>query len=141
MVTAVGDTFDDMERIWNDLYEAALDVLRPRTVSRYIEAGSVAAAVESSSGRIYAGISVDTACSLGLCAERNAIFSMLTAGEESIRRVIAISADGKAIPPCGSCRELMFQLMPEGYRSIQVMIDYQAERIVTLGNLTPEWWQ
>ena len=44
------------------------------------------------------------------------------------------------MPPCGACRELMTQLMPEKYRKIEVMLDYEAPRIVTLGDLTPEWW-
>lgn len=48
--------------------------------------------------------------------------------------------DGKAIPPCGACREFMTQLMPENYRSIEIMLDYEKEKIVTLGELTPEWW-
>ena len=130
-----------MEQIWKDLYEAALSVLKPRVISGYIEAGSVAAAIESSSGRIYTGICIDTACSLGICAERNAIFSMLTAGEKSLNRVITIDSAGKAIPPCGSCRELMFQLMPDRSQHIQIMLDYQHGRIVTLDALTPEWWQ
>lgn len=66
-----------MENIWNKLYEAAKKVLNPRSVSSMIEAGGVAAAVESISGKIYVGICVDTACSLGVCAERNAIFNIL----------------------------------------------------------------
>lgn len=48
--------------------------------------------------------------------------------------------DGKEIPPCGACREFMTQLMPENYRSIEIMLDYEKEKIVTLGELTPEWW-
>ena len=32
------------------------------------------------------------------------------------------------------------QLMPEDYRSIEIMVDYDKERVVTLGDLTPEWW-
>ncbi len=47
---------------------------------------------------------------------------------------------GKAIPPCGACREFMTQLMPENYRSIEIMLNYEKEKIVTLGELTPEWW-
>ncbi len=109
-------------------------------VDRIIEAGGVSAAIESVSGKIYVGVCVDTACTLGVCAERNAIFNMITNGEDSIKRVIAIDRDGKAIPPCGACREFMTQLMPEGYRSIEIMMDYENERIVTLGDLTPEWW-
>ena len=105
-----------------------------------ITAGGVAAAVESISGKIYVGVCVDTACSLGVCAERNAIFNMLTHGENAIRRVIAINSQGKSIPPCGACREFMSQLMPSDYRSVEVMIDYENNKIVALSNLTPEWW-
>ena len=61
-------------------------------------------------------------------------------GEDAIKRVIAIDRDGKAIPPCGACREFMTQLMPEEYRKIEIMMDYEKMRVVTLGELTPEWW-
>ena len=44
------------------------------------------------------------------------------------------------MPPCGACREFMTQLMPEDYHKIEIMMDYENERIVTLGKLTPEWW-
>ena len=67
----------------------------------------MSAAIESASGKIYVGVCVDTACTLGVCAERNAIFNMITNGEDSIKRVIAIDRDGKAIPPCGACREFL----------------------------------
>lgn len=129
-----------MDFIWDQLYLEAKKVLRPRKVSEWMEAGGVAAAIESASGKIYTGICVDGACTLGICAERNAIFHMLTCGEDSIRRVIAVNWDGKAMPPCGACRELMAQLMPESYKSIEIMLDYETGRVVTLGELTPEWW-
>ena len=129
-----------MEPIWNELYTAAKAVLKPREVSRLVEAGGVAAAIESASGKIYTGVCVDTACTLGICAERNAIFHMLTCGENAIRRVIAIDRHGTALPPCGACRELMSQLMPDNCRDVEIMLDYDAGIIVTLGQLTPEWW-
>ncbi len=129
-----------MEQIWKDLYAAARAVLNPRKVSEMMEAGGVAAAIEAESGKIYVGVCVDTACTLGVCAERNAIFNMITNGESGLRRVLAINSKGKALPPCGACRELMTQLMPQDYRGVEVMLDYEKERIVTLGELTPEWW-
>lgn len=129
-----------MEQIWNDLYNSAKKVLKPREVSKIIEAGGVAAAIESISGTIYVGVCVDTACTLGVCAERNAMFNMITNGEDEIKRVIAIGRDGKAIAPCGACREFMTQLMPENYKNIQIMMDYEKTKIMTLGELTPEWW-
>lgn len=129
-----------MEDIWNKLYNEAKKVLKPRKVSSIVEAGGVAAAIESTSGKIYTGVCVDGACTLGICAERNAIFNMLTCGEDSIKRVIAVNWDGTAMPPCGACRELMAQLMPDNYAKIEIMLDYKKRRIVTLGDLTPEWW-
>lgn len=129
-----------MDKIWNDLYSAAMNVLNPREVSHKIEAGGVAAAVESVSGNIYVGVCIDTACTLGICAERNAIFNMITNGENGIRRVVAVNRSGKAIPPCGACREFMTQIMPENYSSIEIMLDYEKGKVITLGELTPEWW-
>lgn len=129
-----------MEKIWTDLYNAAMNVLKPREVSQIIDAGGVAAAVESVAGNIYVGVCVDSACTLGICAERNALFNMITNGEDEIKRVIAVSSDGKTIPPCGACREFMAQLMPGKYRRVQIMMDYEDGRIMTLGELTPEWW-
>ncbi len=129
-----------MDAIWKEMYDAAMKVLNPRRISEWMEAGGVAAAIESTSGKIYTGICVDVASTLGVCAERNAIFNMLTCGEQAIKRVIAVNWDGKAMPPCGACRELMTQLMPGNYKGIEVMLDYEKGRIVTLGDLTPEWW-
>ena len=129
-----------MEQIWNELYNAAKKVLNPRKVSSIIEAGGVSAALETESGKIYVGVCVDSACSLGICAERNAIFNMITNGEYKIKKIIAINSEGKVVPPCGECRELMSQLMPSDYKKIEIMLDYEKCKIVTLGDLTPEWW-
>jgi len=129
-----------MEKIWNDLYNAAKSVQNGRDISERMSAGGVAAAVESISGKIYTGVCVDTSCTLGICAERNAMFHMITCGENEIKRVLAIMPNGKAGAPCGACREFMTQLMPGKYKEIQIMLDYDNEKIVTLGELTPEWW-
>ena len=125
---------------WSRMYMAAKAVQNGRIISDYVEAGGVAAAVLSSSGRIYTGVCVDTCATLGICAERNAIFNMITNGEQEICKVLAIMPDGKTGPPCGACRELMTQLMPKTYKGIEIMLDYEKARAVTLGELTPEWW-
>lgn len=130
----------DMTDIWDKMYAAAKAVQNGRRVSDYIEAGGVAAAVLSATGRIYTGVCVDTCSTLGICAERNAIFNMLTNGDDVIVKVLAIMSNGKTGAPCGACRELMVQLMPEKYKDIEIMLDYESGRTVMLGALTPEWW-
>lgn len=128
-----------MEVIWEKLLAAAKSVQNGRKISDYVDAGGVGAAILSGSGRIYTGVCVDTCSTLGICAERNAIFNMLTNGEHEIRKVAAVMPDGRVSAPCGACRELMVQLMPEDYRKIEILMDCETGRVVTLGELTPEW--
>ena len=125
---------------WDRLYAAAAAVRKERRISDYVTCGEVSAAILSGSGRIYTGVCIDTCSTLGICAERNAIFHMITNGEAEIQKVIAILPDGSSGAPCGACRELMVQLMPEKYKDVQIMMDYEAESVVTLGELTPAWW-
>ncbi len=129
-----------MEPIWKTMYTAAQNVQKERKISSYVTAGEVAAAVLSASGRIYTGVCIEPCSTLGICAERNAIFNMITNGEQEITKVLAIMPDGKTGAPCGACRELMVQLMPEDYKKIEIMLDYESGKITTLGELTPEWW-
>ena len=133
-----------MEAILKQMYEEAKKVLQERQISKYVLAGSVSAAILSGSGKIYTGVCIDTCSTLGICAERNAIFNMITNGEHEIKKVLAlIQNDDKLIEggaPCGACRELMVQLMPEKYKDIQIMLDYNTNKIKTLGELTPDWW-
>lgn len=129
-----------MEQIWKEMLQAARAVQNQRKISDYVDAGGVAAAILSASGKIYVGVCVDTCSTLGICAERNAIFNMLTNGEQEIKKVLAIMPNGKSGAPCGACRELMVQLMPNSYRKIEVLMDFETEEIVTLGELTPKWW-
>lgn len=129
-----------MDTQWDKMYQMAKAVQNGRKISDYIEAGGVAAAVLSASGKIYTGVCVDTCSTLGICAERNAIFQMITNGEQEIEKVLAIMPNGKTGAPCGACRELMVQLMPDKYRNIEIMLDYENKKVVTLGELTPEWW-
>lgn len=129
-----------MEKIWTELYSAAKAAQNARKISDYVTAGEVSAAILSGSGKIYTGICVDTCSTLGICAERNAIFNMLTNGESEIKKVVAVLPDGKTGAPCGACRELMVQLMPESYKYVEIMLDYEQEKVITLGELTPEWW-
>ncbi len=129
-----------MDEIWAEMYRAAAAVRGERALSPYLEAGSVAAAVLSAEGRIYTGVCVDACCGLGVCAERNAIFQLLTAGGGALRRVLVLMPDGTLGLPCGACRELMMQLMPAEGKHIAFLLDTGEGRTVTLGELTPRWW-
>ena len=91
--------------IWEELYAAARAVQRGREISPFMEAGGVAAAIRTKAGNTYVGVCIDTASSLGMCAERSAMANMITRGESRIDKVVAVMSDGKVGPPCGACRQ------------------------------------
>ena len=125
--------------MWDTLYNAARKVQNPRVVSPFIEAGGVAAAILTKAGNIYVGVCIDTASTLGMCAERNAIANMLTNGESQIEKVVAVMPDGKVGPPCGACREYMMQLDKDS-GDIEILLDLETQKVVKLSELIPDWW-
>ena len=80
---------------FQELYERAKRALRPRVLSPFAEAGGVAAALLTEGGNVYLGVCIDTACSLGMCAERNAIANMITNGEHEINKLVCVAEGGR----------------------------------------------
>lgn len=128
-----------MEDIWGKLYNEARKVQNSRVISPFIEAGGVAAAILTKTGNIYVGVCIDTASTLGMCAERNAIANMITHGEHQIEKVVAVVEDGSVGSPCGACREYMMQLDKDS-GDIEILVDYESRKTVRLKELIPDWW-
>ena len=118
-----------------ELIEKAKTVLHPRELYLDNRAGDVACALQSSAGNLYLGVCMDIGSGIGFCAEHSAIAAMITAGETTIARVVAISGDGKILPPCGRCRELMYEIDPSNLESTEVVL--AAEHAVRLKVLLP----
>ncbi|MEI3004766.1 MAG: GNAT family N-acetyltransferase [Victivallales bacterium] len=129
------ETQDD----WDFLVTAAKAKLHPRTLSPFIDAGGVAAALLTEAGNVYTGVCIDTACSLGMCAERNAVASMITGGERRIVKLVCLMGDGSPGMPCGACRELLMQLDARS-GDIEILVSYPDVHTVKLGDLMPSWW-
>ena len=125
--------------MWKKLYNAARAVQNGRVISPFIEAGGVAAAILTKKGNIYVGVCIDTACTLGMCAERNAIANMITNGESEIDKVVAVMPDGSVGSPCGACREYMMQL-DRNSGEIEILLDLATEKTIKLKDLVPDWW-
>lgn len=66
-----------------------------------------------------------------------AIAEMLKAHETEIFAIIAVNEKGNILPPCGRCRELMFQVDRRNLDT-QVLID--RNRTITLGKMYSERW-
>lgn len=121
-----------------DLKEIASQFAKSKMLNDFIEYGGVAAAIETTDGNVYTGISIDTACSMGFCAEHSAVAEMLKNGEYHIKAVVAVGNDGNAVPPCGRCRELMSQLSKE---NLNAVIEVKNGVFITLKELMPYDWK
>jgi len=74
----------------------------------------VGAAVLGESGKIHSGCNVENASyGLASCAERNAIFAAIGAGERAIRAVVIYTPTPSATAPCGACRQVIREFGPD----------------------------
>lgn len=74
---------------------------------------TVGSAVRCGNGKIYTGVNVYSLH--GACAEQVAIGAAITQGEREFETVVAVRGrEGEEIiPPCGNCRQMLFDYMPE----------------------------
>jgi cytidine deaminase len=97
----------------------------------------VGAACVAGSGTIYSGVNVENASyGLTICAERNALFQAVAAGERDIRAMVVYTPTAALTTPCGACR----QVLCEFGNDIEVICccDGVERRRFTSGELLPE---
>ena len=124
---------------FKELYEMAKNRNNPQKLSPFIESGEVSAAILTENGNVYTGVCIDTACSLGMCAERNAIANMITNGEKKIIKLVCYFSDGKLGLPCGACRELLMQLDKDS-GNIDILLNYETMETIKLKDIIPMLW-
>lgn len=118
-----------------DMIDLAAGVWGERALGRGNSAGSVACALLSGSGRLYFGVCIDISSGIGFCAEHSAIAAMITAGETHIAKVVAVAENRVVLPPCGRCREFMYQIDEKNLDTTEVVLG--AERSALLRELLP----
>jgi cytidine deaminase len=128
-----------MKNDWELLLEEAKKKLRPKTINDFIQAGSPASAILTADGNIYTGVCIDTACTLGMCAERNAIANMITNGESKIVKLVCVMSNGSVGSPCGACREYLMQL-DKNSGDMEILVEVSGYKKVKLKELIPDWW-
>jgi cytidine deaminase len=123
-------------------YEELIARAREATVSFATsvdcQAGVVGAALLTEDGRVFSGCSIDCSCGIGFCAEHSAIADMLKHRVTRIRAIVASNDEGHILPPCGRCRELMFQV---DHANLDADVVIAVDRVVKLRELLPYPWQ
>ncbi len=97
---------------------------------------AVGAAVLTASGRIFQGGNIENAAySLGVCAERVALYSAYAAGERSITAIAVVTPTDAVASPCGGCRQVLFELAP--HCQVLLLNMHGDQRVMTPQELLP----
>ncbi|MFT3882897.1 MAG: cytidine deaminase [Gemmatales bacterium] len=71
---------------------------------------AVGAALLSKDGRVFTGCNIENASyGLTICAERVALLKALSEGTEGFTRIAIVTESDLPTPPCGPCRQLMWE--------------------------------
>lgn len=80
----------------------------------------VGAALLTSDGKVYHGCNIENAAySMCNCAERTAIFKAFSEGDKEYKAIAVVADTDRPVPPCGACRQVMFELCP---RDMEVIL-------------------
>ncbi len=120
-----------------DLIKKAKSIVKPKKMRHRFTTADCGCALITDKGNVYLGVSIDTPSSMGFCAEHSAIASMVTNGEFKINKIVAVLDDGTVLPPCGRCREFMYQI-DKSNLTTEVLI--KKDKTVKLKELLPFVW-
>jgi cytidine deaminase len=96
----------------------------------------VGSAILASNGQIFTGCNIENSSyGLTICAERVAIFKAISEGVLKFEALALVSDDLEFTPPCGACRQVLFELA--GSIDLIMMNSKDRIKIVKLGSLLP----
>lgn len=79
----------------------------------------VGAALLTKDGKVYRGCNIENAAySMCNCAERTALFKAYSEGDTEFVALAVIADAPRPVPPCGSCRQVIFELCPSDMKVI-----------------------
>ncbi|HEM49126.1 MAG TPA: cytidine deaminase [Caldithrix sp.] len=95
----------------------------------------VGAALLTDNNDIFTGCNVESSSyGLTICAERVALTKALSEGATSFLAIAIFAKDGYICPPCGACRQLLYDYAPD----IDVILsDGSEHQIIKLKDLLP----
>jgi cytidine deaminase len=88
----------------------------------------VGAAVLTADGRVYTGSNIENSTySLTMCAERVAIFKAVSEGAREFSKIAIVADHEKLTPPCGCCRQMIWEFATDDTRVILANLLGDAE--------------
>jgi cytidine deaminase len=120
-----------------DLINEAFNVTGKYKPSSECTSGAVGSAILTKGGNVYTGVNIDASCGIGFCAEHSAIADMLKHRESEIEILVAVNTKKEIAPPCGRCRELIYQIN-EANANTKIILN--QNETITLKELLPLHW-
>lgn len=94
----------------------------------------VGACVQAEDDTLFTGCNVENASyGLTVCAERSAIFSMISAGKKQIKAIAIVGSGAELGSPCGACRQVIRE-----FASLDApiyLVDSRTKKIAKTTNL------
>jgi len=125
----------------SELLDAAKDIIRQRFA---LDRHHVGCALRSRSGHIYTSVNLEANVGrIAICAEPVAVGQAVSAGDADLEVIVGVlhrydesdPVQFRSGTPCGMCRELLNDYMPEGY--VIMPLDGELRR-VSVRDLLPE---
>lgn len=120
-----------------ELIQKAQQLVKPKHSRHGMTTADCGTALITDKENIYYGVSIDTTSSMGFCSEHSAIAAMITNGEYKIKKIVAVLEDGTVLPPCGRCREFIYQIDAENLNTEVIL---SVNKTVTIKELLPYPW-
>jgi cytidine deaminase len=112
-----------------ELIESARSIIAKRFKENYHHIG---AALRTKSGKVFSSVHLEAYIGrVAICAEAIAIGMAAAAGDTELETIVAVNSNGRVVPPCGICRELISDYAPD----CKVIIT--EVEIVPIGELLP----
>jgi cytidine deaminase len=127
-----------MRNSYDLLIQKATELSTPKPLTPEAVSGYAGSALVTEKGNIYTGKSLTGSCGIGFCGEVGAVLDMLKHGETRIEAVVTVSNDHKLMPPCGRCRELIYEI---DRKNLDTEMPLEGNRVVKLRDIFLERWQ
>lgn len=96
----------------------------------------VGAALLAKDGRVFTGCNVENATyGATICAERTAVTKAVSEGVREFEKIAIVASSGDYAAPCGICRQVLFEFMPEG--QVVLWSETKGEKVFGVSELLP----
>jgi len=96
----------------------------------------VGAALLAKDGSVFLGCNVENASyGASICAERTAMTKAVSEGVRAFEKIAVVASSDDYASPCGICRQVIFEFMPEG----EIILESKKEgiRVFAVKELLP----